>query len=276
MIYHPQSRLETDSLIAASGTSMNEPAVARASSGGMAGLRQQYSTFSQLLAAVGSGQQMELCWLSPKELAEGSLYRNPTRRQSWFFGRVAAKQLIASSMGFSLQDPRRIEIFTRNSTGQSVRPETVLDGQQLPGVLSLSHTDRAVLAAWSASPGCRLGVDLAEPTELSPGFLSLWFTEGEQERLKSAGKDEIVRCWALKEAVYKALNSGESFAPRAVEVRWDTHGVARVVYREVELRSPTHLQMFRLDGQTAVVAALEEAEPAVAGLTGSGTGVELN
>ncbi|MCA9115427.1 MAG: 4'-phosphopantetheinyl transferase superfamily protein [Planctomycetaceae bacterium] len=255
---------------------MNTPAVASASSGGAAGVRQQYSTFSQLLSAVGSGKQMELCWLSPRELAEGSQYRNPTRRQSWFFGRVAAKQLIASSMGFSLQDPRRIEIFTRNSSGQSVRPETILDGQQLPGVLSLSHTDRAVLAAWSTSPGCRLGVDLAEPTQLSAGFLSLWFTAAEQERLRAGGNDEIVRCWALKEAVYKALNSGESFAPRSVEVQWDTHGVDRVVYRGVELRTHAHLQIFRLDGQTAVVASLNETESAGVEFTVSGNGAELN
>lgn len=221
-------------------------------------VQQQYATFQRLNTAVGGGRSVEQCWLSTRELEEGQLYRNEKRRVAWFYGRVAAKQLIASAMRCSLHDPRRLEIFTRNAAGQSVRPEVLFEGERLAGVLSLSHTDRAVLAAWSIDGGCRLGVDLAEPAELSTGFLTTWFTEAEQLRLRTADSEEILRCWALKEAVYKALNDGEAFRPQAVEVHRDSAGREVATYRGTQLRSPAELRVFRLDGQTAVVAAVAD------------------
>jgi phosphopantetheinyl transferase (holo-ACP synthase) len=54
--------------------------------------------------------------------------------------------------------------------------------------------------------------------------------------------------WAAKEAVYKACNEGEGFAPRDVEVL----GHERCAYRQVPLAG-CRVKSWTIDGQLAVI-----------------------
>ena len=55
--------------------------------------------------------------------------------------------------------------------------------------------------------------------------------------------------WAAKEAIYKACNLGESFAPRAVELFSD----GRASYRQLSLDA-IELRSWNIDSQLAVLA----------------------
>ena len=86
----------------------------------------------------------------------------------------------------------------------------------------------------------------------SDGFVGLWFTPLEQcwfHETQSPGIASFI--WAAKEALYKACNQGESFAPRDVEVLPD----GRCSYRQSPLPS-CRLQSWTADGHLAVLAAV--------------------
>jgi phosphopantetheinyl transferase (holo-ACP synthase) len=160
-------------------------------------------------------------WLHPRECDELQRYRDPAARDAWLAGRTVAKQLVLDALvrNHALhRDAAEVEICSRDDAGRQVRPRIRVADRLLPWCLSISHTANGVLAALSLDPRVRVGVDLAPLVERSAGFLRVWFTERERERLYNAGPLEIARYWAAKEAAYKAVNNGQSFAPRRVEV----------------------------------------------------------
>lgn len=156
--------------------------------------------------------------MSNAERREMDRYRNPVRREDWLLGRFLCRQLIRSR-ATGVSPDARIEILSRDDRGRSVRPMIAIDGKRKSWCLSLSHTERGVLAAISTRPGERVGVDLAPIEASTPGFLKTWFTPNEQEWLRSADAATIAAAWASKEAAYKACNDGEQFTPRRIEIR---------------------------------------------------------
>ncbi|HUG93103.1 MAG TPA: 4'-phosphopantetheinyl transferase superfamily protein [Planctomycetaceae bacterium] len=132
--------------------------------------------------------------------------------------RAAGSPLRNAAVSHAFLRVADIEICSRDRAGRHVRPWVNVAGRRLPWCLSISHTTAGVLAALSLNPRVRVGVDLAPVQDRSPGFLRVWFTEREQERLRSRGPREIACYWAAKEAAYKAVNDGQSFAPRQVEI----------------------------------------------------------
>ncbi len=84
--------------------------------------------------------------------------------------------------------------------------------------LSIAHTRRGALAALGCLPGVSLGIDLVEPRQYGSGFADVWFTPAERRWLPAAGSRGQAILWAIKEAAYKAVNAGESFDPRLIEI----------------------------------------------------------
>jgi phosphopantetheinyl transferase (holo-ACP synthase) len=116
-------------------------------------------------------------------------------------------------------DPRLIEIETPcDDRGRAMRPVVRVFGAVQPWSVSISHVEGAVMAAACLDPRVSVGVDVAWEERFSPGFLETWFTERERRQLEDAGEREIAIRWAIKEALYKACQRGEGFAPRRIEV----------------------------------------------------------
>lgn len=152
------------------------------------------------------------------ELNELGRFRDSRRRETWIWGRLIAKQLIVEHLTGDIEDWTALEILSRNERGQAVRPQITLDGQALHWGLSISHSDRGLLVAICPQDDLRIGVDLAAEDDFSQGFLETWFSPREREETEGAERLEIVTRWAIKEAVFKACNTGEGFAPRKIEV----------------------------------------------------------
>jgi phosphopantetheinyl transferase len=189
--------------------------------------------------------------LSLRERKELAAWKDADRRRAWLLGRMLAKRLIAERLGDGLR-PAAIEILSRDAAGRVNRPRVWRDGCEQSWPLSISHSQRGALAAFSTADGVALGVDLAAPARLSAGFVRLWFTTREQDWLRGSD-DPGTGClvWAAKEALYKACNAGEGFGPTVVELF--SNGQCR--YRDRHFARDV-LQSWTIDGQHAVMAVI--------------------
>ena len=196
-------------------------------------------------------------WLTTSEVAESCRWKDHRRRQQWWEGRRLAKELILDVRPDRISDPAEIEILTQNQLGASVRPRVLVRGRPLPCSLSLSHTDSAVLVAFSDTPGVSVGVDLCAPESYPASFLDTWFTPSERALVDGEGSELAARLWAIKESVYKACNSGESFAPRRIQVEMDA-GKYSCTYHHRVLDDELELDCHEIHGHMAVVSTLPE------------------
>src|SRR5262249_30697969 len=141
-------------------------------------------------------------------------------------------------------DPAEIEIHSRDGLGRPTRPRVVWRGRLQPWAVSITHADPWVLVAVSRVPGVAVGVDLAPLENWSHGCAEMWLTPWERRKWhKTVNRRIIATMWAIKEAVYKAINRGESFTPTRIEVccrddgeyayRWD--GLAPRVACRIEV-----------------------------------------
>jgi len=191
--------------------------------------------------------------LATGELAELATWRDASRRRAWLLGRKLAKELIAAQVGN--QPAAAIEILSRDADGRPTRPRIRVGGQALPWSLSISHTERGVLAVLAPTEGVSIGVDLSTTRTFTDGFLRMWFTGAEQEWIASTENVAMASfIWSAKEAIYKACNQGESFAPRAVELFSD----GRASYQQLPIDA-IELRSWNIDTQLAVLAIVGTA-----------------
>lgn len=181
-------------------------------------LHEQYATFDELRGREGADA------LTPNERREMEWWKDPVRREAWLMGRLLSKNLIRRAIDADAPPFESIEVLSRNAHGQSVRPEIRVDGELQPWSLSISHTRSAVLAALSLSDSVEVGVDLTVLDDAAAPTLSVWYTPREKLALAYAEPEERAIVWAVKEAVYKAYNRGEGFAPKSIEVVRDDSG----------------------------------------------------
>jgi 4'-phosphopantetheinyl transferase EntD len=196
-------------------------------------------------------------WLSQREQAELALWRDARRRQAWTWGRLLAKQMILPRSG--AKSPGEIEILSRDAAGQVNRPVVYHAGRPTDWSLSITHTERGVLAALGDDPHTSLGVDATPSDAVSAAVVRRWFTPAEQRWLARSQSAEIgCFIWAAKEALYKACNRGEGFNPGEIEIL--SHGESK--YRGESL-SQVSLRSWRIDGHIAVLAAVGAGRAAV-------------
>jgi phosphopantetheinyl transferase len=109
----------------------------------------------------------------------------------------------------------QLHIESRDGCNRPTRPQVFVDGQLAPWDISLSHTERFVVAAIVPIRHGRLGVDLLElEVPVSP-TISFWLSKEEAERSSDPFAAGLV--WSLKEAFYKATNEGTPFCPRRID-----------------------------------------------------------
>lgn len=210
-------------------------------------------------------------WLSPEELAGFDKPAAKHRPRDWLMGRIAAKHLIlrllAEENGDAcalrhgrLVQPRQITIRSRGRAGQGVAPEIIVDHGRLAWTVSIAHTLRGALAA-VVTGGSRVGVDLIDRAEVRAAGLRYWFTP--RERCWVAGcRQRATVLWGVKEAVYKACNHGESFAPRQVEVFDAGGGQFAGRYHRCGVQASGVAQTWSVDGHLAVLFRADESRDA--------------
>ena len=162
------------------------------------------------------GSELPAVAMSAAELGELSRLRDPGRRNAWMSGRKLAHQLLREHL--RLGGAGRLEICSRDVAGKSVRPIVRVNAEPADVCLSISHSDRGVLVALSTEG--RIGVDLVDRDGFT-GSLNTWFTGAERELLEKQDPSQQAVLWGIKEAVYKAANEGEPFAPKRFQVQTD-------------------------------------------------------
>lgn len=154
-------------------------------------------------------------FLSSEEEKIFSGFRFEPRRESYLSGRLVAKRLISRALKTDLPE-RSISILN----GPGGAPYAVIDGQRVPGVLSISHAGGQAAAAFT-TVNIRLGLDLEQVRPRASAFVKDYFTEQEQALLgrHSADHDrDITLIWSAKEALLKALGIGLRMDTRRVWV----------------------------------------------------------
>jgi phosphopantetheinyl transferase len=173
--------------------------------------------------------------------------RDVHRREAWLFGRYVAKQLVQQALDCDTLNLASIAITTRNEAGESVRPTIIVNDEVLPWSLSISHGERLIAAFLETDSETTVGIDVVQRQPLTAGFQTTWFTDGEQQWVNAADADAACIVWGAKEAVYKAFNDGERFAPRKIEILPDESGAPTARYGGRELTCEIESRVFADD-----------------------------
>jgi len=204
-------------------------------------------------------------WLSGDELAVWTGMRSTTRQATWVAGRIVAKRLLLELLGgqhrLANLHPTKIHIESRSTrTGHGERPVVTVSGRRVPLSLSIAHTERGAIAAATLSAAVTLGIDLVSPSDA--GRTLHWtFTDAERSWLTAPGDhtNRAARLWSMKEAIYKACQRGEGFAPRDIEV---TPGQPPRYPHFDANDDLVLLQSWRVDGHAAALAIVNHSDAA--------------
>lgn len=240
----------------------------------------RYATFESLRSEFRDPEPHAR--LGESERAELQRLRDPGRREAWLWGRVVAKGCIRTlSPGRGTPNDRRsegrvrghfanssannqnaplspgpslrgdgenasIEILTLDAVQKGTRPRVLIDGNESDLSISISHSQRAVFVAVSDSG--KIGVDLVDMQDFAPHAMLPWFTTNERQNLETLSPRDIATVWAVKEAIYKAFNEGEPFAPKRIDVHLSNGEVVDVHYCGRTLRNSCDIIIRELDG----------------------------
>jgi phosphopantetheinyl transferase len=161
-------------------------------------------------------------WLTAAEKETYAELKAERRREEWLIGRRLAKELIFEATTGMPLNASDVEISSRNGLGLRTRPRVTIGGRAQFWSLSIAHSDDLVLVALSTYTGVSLGVDVVPVQSWTKASLEIWFTAAERQWMKT-GAARPSTLWAVKEAVYKAVNCGEPFVPQRIEV-WPKPG----------------------------------------------------
>ena len=181
-----------------------------------------WTCYRALHGLIADDSAALVTWLTPAELAELAHWRDAARRQQWLQARRLAKQLIQHASGAS--SLLAVQVLSRDERGLGVEPRVLVtstganQGQQATWSLSISHSRCGLLLGLAPADDFRLGVDLVELSADHSHLERMWFSDRERRLLAGKGQARTATLWAVKEAVYKAVNQGQSWSPRDVEV----------------------------------------------------------
>ncbi len=209
----------------------------------------RYASFDTLGA---SGSDRALPWLrGANELAELERLTAKSRQQTWKWGRILSRQLLREYGAVCESSSEQMEILSINAFGQNDRPAVYVEGVLQAVSLSISHSDRGILVALSAN--VRVGVDLVDLEQAPFGSLWVWMTNSERAWMHRSDLRQQATVWAVKEAVYKAVNEGEPFSPLSVNVIQGARGQYFCTYRNRDMTSICRIRISEMDSHLAAV-----------------------
>jgi len=177
------------------------------------------STFPRIVRYVENFQQLgipqSLSWLTDRELAELSFWKDASRRSQWLAGRWVAKRLAARSS--TEERMRNVEILSRREDGLGKMPSVSVGGVTNAYRLSISHSHQAILVGLTHRDA-RIGVDVASDVPETTNFRSRVLSERETAWIGGDVSHHLPTAWALKESIFKACGNGRKWDPRSVEL----------------------------------------------------------
>lgn len=230
----------------------------------------RYQPFEKIPSASGTAED----WLSDAERRECERFRDEGRLRQWRAGRFVAKQLLNEQLVPWSTDWRDVEILSRDDHGRAVRPLVRIYQRPQKWCISISHSRRGVLVAVSLDSAMQVGVDLAEVEDLNPRSLVFWFSARERAKLREGNPRHAAVCWAVKEAVYKAINAGESFVPKKFEVFPRDFSAYECHHEGKSLKERSRITVWDVDDHVAVTAIVSDTPAAFKGLPQNGGHME--
>lgn len=218
-----------------------------------------WTCYRALHGSVADDSAALATWLTPAELAELAHWRDAARRQQWLQARRLAKQLVQHATGSS--SLLAVQVLSRDERGLGVEPRVLVTStganqcQQATWSLSISHSRCGLLLGLAPADDFRLGVDLVELSADHSHLERMWFSNRERRLLAGKGQARTATLWAIKEAVYKAVNQGQSWSPRDVEILSLDGDQVACTYRG-QLLDDLHTEIRHVDGHVAVCICL--------------------
>lgn len=202
-------------------------------------------------------------WLSDSECELAARFGHNDRRFQWLAARFVAKQLITEHLRQTCSSPTKIDlrsvyIQSTDATGRSIRPRAYVAGRLQDWSLSISHSESVVYVALSTKKSLSVGIDVIDMQSPNRSRLSAWMS-GRERQTFSANGDRwcAARAWAVKEAVYKATNHGESFVPGEFEVFYDFHDRLRCRLPDGRQKSTLQIDSHESAGHFYVLATAD-------------------
>ncbi len=210
-------------------------------------IKQRSATLDALRPALA--ERHDNAWLSDSECELAARFGHHDRRYQWLAARFVAKQLIVEHLRQTCSSPttidlRSVYIQSTDATGRPIRPRAYVAGRLQDWSLSISHSESVVYVALSIQKSLSVGVDVIDMQSPNRTRLIAWMSGRERQTFSANGNGDrwcSARDWAVKEAVYKATNRGESFMPGKLEVFRDRHG--RLGCRLPDGQLPSSLQI---------------------------------
>lgn len=136
--------------------------------------------------------------LHPAEIERGRGY-GPRRQITWVAGRMALRAAIGEVLGV---EPRAIAPIGVDDRRAPIWPAGVAG--------SLTHTDRWAIAWVAPADGLTRGIDLEDPRRGGMHLADMLLIEPEHAATRALPPDaqtaDLIRRFALKEAIYKAID----------------------------------------------------------------------
>ena len=201
-----------------------------------------------LLAGMDEFPDLEQTVLTPHELILGRALRNSKRRREWLGARVALKILLLRE-GL-IPEPRGCEV-RKDDHGRPYL-HFFLDLEPVKSVdCSLSHKDEYALAAFTASPGIRLGADLEKISPRLTRLRSRFINKGDCLLAPAAEEACSAALWALKEAASKVSGVGLKTGLSSFVCQEKADKICRII---LPRGSPLEATYFFLEDHVAAIA----------------------
>ncbi len=184
--------------------------------------------------------------LSPQEEEKYSTLKVDKRRREWLAGRYLLKKLLQTTYTDVKQRPLNEIIIIRDESGA---PVATVSGNPITGVITLSHSQGMLFAAYSPSEELLPGVDVEKVEPRDPAFLEDFFTHQERVLIYSnPGKDQLIisLIWSAKEAVMKSLRLGMQVVARDVNILISSEETGSQAWKHATARYAPSGQQFNI------------------------------
>lgn len=173
------------------------------------------------------------------------IHSTPVRSLQWRSVESGAERQVVQSLGADEvhlwlvrrdRGPGALDVVARYARAEPDRLPIEFNAHGKPSLagsalaFNISHSGAHSLVA--VGLGLRLGVDLEHSRRVSrrAALLARCFTPTERARIEAGDEDALLRHWAAKEAVVKAIGRGIAYGLALIEIEEHAHGEPRLAH----------------------------------------------